>query len=97
MKVDFKVGLSCLAFGALAALYSFLKQPAIAGVMLLVTVTSTLSDAVVHGCTALDVVDRYVATASAGCIAFYSFRCEWEYGHMCEKEGGKRGERKRKR
>jgi hypothetical protein len=76
VKVDFKVGLSCLAFGALAALYLFLKEPAIAGVMLLVTVTSTLSDAVVHGCTALDVVDRYVATASAGCIAFYSFRCE---------------------
>lgn len=76
MKVDLKVGVSCLAFGALAALYSLLKQPAIAGIMLLVTVTSTLSDAVVHGCTVLDVVDRYIATVSAGCIAFYSFRCD---------------------
>ena len=68
------MGASCMAFGLLAALYALLGEPLIASIMLLVTATSTLSDAVVHGCAPLDVLDRYVATGSAAAIAFYSFR-----------------------
>jgi len=74
VKLDMPVGISCLAFGLLAAMYAALQEPFISAIMSLVTVTSTLSDAVVHGCEPLDILDRYVATLSAAAIAFYSFR-----------------------
>jgi len=78
VKLDLMVGISCLSFAFLALFYGMMGKYAICAVVSTVTVTSVLSDAVFHGCTLLDIIDRYVATATALVVGLDCFRWMWE-------------------
>mmetsp|Transcript_23263 Transcript_23263/g.75653 ORF Transcript_23263/g.75653 Transcript_23263/m.75653 type:complete len:219 (-) Transcript_23263:61-717(-) len=78
VKLDLMVGISCLSFALLAVFYGMMGRYAICAVVSVVTVTSVLSDAVFHGCTTLDLIDRYVATATALVVGYDCFRWMWE-------------------
>lgn len=74
VQFDCCMACSCFAFAGPAVMYYVCGAPVMSILFWCVVGTSTSSDAVVHHCTPLDLVDRFLAAACYGAAAVYGFR-----------------------